>query len=111
MPLADAVFATTFTVYSTVSTRRFMHHLSEAVAKKYLSRPGHYNSICASRQGRGLTPVSTDRIKASAVPLRAVEKDFAVDRTGFGVSRFVRWQPEKDGVTRSGPDWVKAPGR
>lgn len=47
-------------------------------------------------------------VKASALPLRGVETDFAVDSTGFSTSRFVRWFDEKYGVERSGHDWVKA---
>jgi transposase len=107
VPLADAVFASVYKVYSTVSSRRFMHDLKEAVARKYLSRPVHYNSICAYLKWKGLAPILTNLIKASAVPLRAVETDFAADSTGFSTSRFVRWQDEKYG-TRSGHDWVKA---
>jgi transposase len=105
--LADAVFACTFKVYSTVSTRRFSCDLADAHRKGYVSKPVHYNSICAYLENPALTPVLQDLIARSAAPLRALEKTFAVDSSGFSSSRFVRWFDEKYGATRSGHDWVK----
>jgi transposase len=108
VPMADMVFASVFKVYSTVSTRRFMCDLKEAIKCNYISRPIHYNSICAYLQWKPLTPVLAHLVKATAAPLRAVEVDVAADSTGFSTSRFVRWQDEKNNVTRSGHDWIKA---
>lgn len=107
-PMSDMVFATAFKVYSTVSTRRFMCDLNDAIKKGYISKAIHYNSICAYFEWDGLTPVLHDLIKRSCTPLRVVETEFAVDSTGFSSSRFVRWFDEKYGVERSGHDWVKA---
>ena len=108
VPLSDVVFATAFKVYSTVSTRRFSCDLKDAREKGYVSRPIHYNSICAYFEWDQLTPVLNELIQKSCLPLRAVETDFAVDSTGFSTSRFVRWFDEKYGVHRTGHDWVKA---
>jgi transposase len=108
VPMSDVVFASTFKVYSTVSTRRFMCDLKDATASGYVSRPIHYNSICAYLEWPDLTPVLTTLIQASCAPLKAVEEDFAADSTGFSTSRFVRWFDEKHGVQRNGHDWVKA---
>src|SRR5207237_10462201 len=44
----------------------------------------------------------------SALPLKSVEVDFAVDSSGFSVCRFVKWFDEKYGKELSGRDWVKA---
>lgn len=107
VPLSDVVFATAFKVYSTVSTRRFATDLNEAYKLGYITRPLHYNSICAYLERKDLTPVLHEMIERSSLPLKAVETNFAVDSTGFSTSRFVRWFDEKYGVTRSGHDWVK----
>src|SRR3954465_13712819 len=56
-----------------------------------------------------LTPVLTDLIVQSSLPLKAVETTFAPDSTGFSTGRFVRWFDEKYGRERSGKTWVKAP--
>jgi transposase len=108
LPIADALFAAAFKVYSTFSSRRFMCDLNDAHERGYLSRPVHYNCINSYLENPELTPILHGLIRRSAGPLAAVEVDFAVDSSGFSTSRFVRWFDEKYGVERSGHDWVKA---
>jgi transposase len=95
-------------VYSTVSTRRFSCDLKDAYEKGYVTKPIHYNSICAYLENPELTPRLNTLITQTSLPLKAVETVFAPDSTGFSTSRFVRWYDEKYGVERSGHDWVKA---
>jgi transposase len=40
---------------------------------------------------KNLTPLISQLIELSSLPLRAVEKDFAVDSTGFSTSRYSTW--------------------
>jgi transposase len=101
------VFAAAFKVYSTVSTRRFACDLNDACKKGYLSKPVHYNSICAYLEDASLTPILRDLIIRSSLPLAAVETQFAADSSGFSTSRFTRWYDHKYGVTREEHDWVK----
>ncbi len=108
VPAANAVFGAAFKVFTMISTRRFSCDLQDAHAKGHVSRPIHYNSICAYLENPELTPRLHSLIRQSSLPLNAVEKVFAVDSTGFSSSRFVRWYDEKYGVTRPGHDWVKA---
>jgi transposase len=107
-PLADVVFATTFKVFSTLSTRRFACDLKDAEKSGLISKAIHYNSVCAYLEWPDLTPVLKELIGQSCAPLKAVETEFAADSTGFSTSRFVRWFDERHGVNRSGHDWVKA---
>jgi transposase len=106
-PLSDKVFAVAFKVYSTVSSRRFNCDLQDAVERGYLTRPLHCNRVNSILEDESLTPVLTALIARSALPLKAVETDFAVDSSGFSTSKFVRWFDEKYGVHRSGHAWVK----
>jgi transposase len=106
-PLADMAFATTFKVYTTLSSRRFACDLRDAQGKGYLTPSIHFNAINAFLESAELTPVLKSLIVRSAGPLRSVERDFAVDSSGFSVSRFVKWHDEKYGRERSGRDWVK----
>ena len=46
-------------------------------------------------------------ITHSSLPLKALETSFAVDSTGFGSSRFVRWHSARWGRQIEGHDWVK----
>ena len=107
IPMRDMIFSTVFKVYSTASCRRFSCDLKDALSKGYISRMGHYNSLNFYLRSERLTPVLQVLIQLSALPLRAVETKFAVDSTGFSVSRFVKWMDEKYGCERSGHDWVK----
>lgn len=108
IPLSDAVFAATFKIYSTFSGRRFMTDLREAKDKGFIQKVPHYNSIFNYLENPELTPVLTNLIMQSALPLKAIETTFAVDSTGFMTSRFVRWFDQKYGVLRQKHEWVKA---
>jgi hypothetical protein len=106
-PMADMVFASAYKVYTTVSSRRFACDLADAHKKGHLSQLMHSVTVCAFLESDLMTPVLHRLIARSALPLRAVETDFAVDSSGFSTSRFVRWHDHKYGVTRQGHDWVK----
>jgi hypothetical protein len=54
-----------------------------------------------------MTPILGDLIRESALPLCAIESDFAVDSTGFGTSRFVRWFDQKYGIVRQRAEFIK----
>jgi transposase len=105
--LSDAIFAATFKIYSTVSSRRFACDLKDAHERGYVSKLLHYNSICHYLERPDITPILHSLIARSALPLKTIESDFAVDSTGFSTARHVRWFDEKYGKERSGHEWVK----
>jgi len=107
IPLSDAVFSVAFKVYSTVSGRRFICDLTDAHAKGYIQKVPHFNSIFNYLELPAMTPVLTDLITESSLPLAAVESDFGVDSTGFGTTRFTTWFNTKYGDVRDQHDWVK----
>jgi transposase len=104
---SDSVFAFVFKVYSTISMRRFMSDLRAAHEKGYMIKPIHFASVAHYMENPECTPILQDLIVKSALPLKAIESDFAVDSSGFSTSRFVRWFDHKYGVERTGHDWVK----
>lgn len=108
LSLADIIFSTTFKVYSTVSGRRFETDLREAKAKGYLSRLPHYNSVFRYLESEALTPYLYELIGASAMPLKSVETDFAVDSSGFSTGQFMRWFDVKYGKKEDRRMWLKA---
>jgi transposase len=107
IPIADRLFATTYKVYSTVSSRRFNCDLQDAHRDGFLSRPLHCNKINTLLENPDLTGPLHALIHRSALPLKSVETHFAADATGFSCGRHVRWHDEKWGAQRSGRDWVK----
>src|SRR5713226_3745827 len=54
-----------------------------------------------------LTPYLKQMIADSSLPLKSIEKDFAVDSSGFSTSRFVRWFDVKYGGDENWHDWIK----
>jgi transposase len=106
--LADSVFCATLKVYSTMSTRRFMSDLREARERGHIAKLPHQSSVFRYLEDPALTPILRDLITRSAVPLKAIEVDFAADSTGFTSSRFESWHDHKYGVTRREHTWVKA---
>jgi len=108
LPIADALFAAAFKVYSLMSARRFISDLREACERGHVSLLPHFNSVLNVLDNPATTPILTDLITRSSLPLRAVESQFAIDSSGFSTSRFTRWYDEKYGYNRQQADWVKA---
>jgi transposase len=107
VPMRDRLFTTIFKIYSTFSAMRFNHDLEEAHKKQYLSRLLHPNKISCLMEDERLTELLRSLIVKTSLPLKAIEKTFAVDATGFSCARYVQWINEKDETKRSGHDWVK----
>lgn len=108
LPMSDAVFSIVFKIYSMMSARRFTTDLCDAQAKGYISKVPHFNSVLNYLEDPELFPLLTSLIEKSALPLRSLESNFAVDSTGFAYSRFVRWYNIKYGKFSAEQQWVKA---
>jgi len=108
IPLADAIFAAVFKVYSTMSGRRFMSDLTDAKDKGYINRMPCYNSIFNVLEDEETSAVLESLIVESSNPLKAVETTFAVDSSGFSGSRFDRWFDHKWGQHKTLRAWAKA---
>lgn len=108
LPLSDVVFAAGIKVYLTSSGRRASSDLRDLVAKGYMDRAPHYNSIFRYLDRPGLTPLLKRLIEEAALPLKAIETDFAVDSSGFATSVYRRWFDHKWGRMKSEHEWVKA---
>ncbi len=107
LPLGDMVFASAFKVYTGFSSRRFTSDLRDARSEGHITSAPHFNSVTNYLANPELTPILRDLIVASSLPLRAVETDFAVDSSGFGTSRFVKWYNKKYGRVLDNHEWVK----
>lgn len=107
LSMADMIFASTYKVYSTVSSRRFMTDLKDACARRYIARVPHYNSIIGYLEKEELTPYLKRLITESSLPLKAIESDFAVDASGFSTATYSRWFSAKYGKEMDQHDWIK----
>jgi len=105
--LSDIVYSAIFKAYSTVSGRRASTDIRECEQKGMIRRAPHYNSVFRYMEDASLTPILRGLVEQSAMPLRAVETDFAIDATGFSTCNYVRWFDER-GMEKKTQTWVKA---
>lgn len=108
IPLSEAIFSAVFKVYSTMSARRFTSDLCDAQGKGYIGKVPHFNSVLNALEAPELFPILTSMIERSALPMRSIETNFAVDSTGFTTCRFVRWFDVKYNKFTHRQEWVKA---
>lgn len=109
LPMRDMLFAVVFKVYSTVSGRRFMSDLKDAHQKGYISRIPHFNSIFNYLESDEMYGYLKELITESAMPLKGVEINFAVDSSGFATAQTVRWMHAKYSKPHyiDKADWLK----
>jgi transposase len=103
----DAIFAMAYKVYCGLSSRRFSTDLLEAHEKGFVSKPIPGAKVTAFFEDPYYAPILKELIGYSARPLRSVERDFAIDSSGFGSSRYEKWYDQKYDVTRHKCVWVK----
>jgi hypothetical protein len=97
LPLEDMIFAMAYKVYSTVSGRRFMTDLRDAHARGYIENLPCYNSIFNYFESEVLTPYLQMLIEETALPLQAIEEDFAIDSSGLSTGARLKWHDSKWG--------------
>jgi len=107
LQLKDMVFSSALKVYSTFSLRRFMGDAKIAVEKGYLNKQSSFTAVGKYIQNEKLTSVLKQLITVSAMPLRTVETNFAIDSTGFRTTKFNDYCREKH-QTKKEHRWIKA---
>ena len=108
LPISDMLFAVGLKVYGTMSGRRAMTDFRNAQEDGLLSSCPSFSTAFRYMEDPALTPVLKSLIEQSAVPLRAVEADFAADATGFSTSVYDRWFDSKWGKERKRALFIKA---
>lgn len=109
IPLSDMVFSVVYKIYTGISGRRFISDLTEAHKKGYISKIPHFNSLFNYLEIDEMYYVLQALIKESALPLKTVEIDFAVDSSGFSLGQTkIGWQTAKYvNQTIEIKDWLK----
>lgn len=108
LPLADMIFAIVYRAYVGLSSRRFHSDVERLHADGYLTSTPNFTSVLRYTANSTVGPILRDLISQSALPLSAVESQFAVDSSGFGTSNRVSWFSEKHGKTIESRVWRKA---
>ncbi len=107
LPMSDMAFEAVSKVYSGLSARRHDSDVRENATKGHTAQDPHFNSVLRYLRSPDMTPVLRHLVEISALPLKAVETDFAADSTGFTTCRFVRWFDHKWGKEMTKREWVK----
>lgn len=107
LSLSDVVFGVVLKAYSTKSGRRMMTEFQEAESKGLLDKAPSFTSTFRYLEKPELTSILKTLIEQSAMPLKTVETDFAVDSSGFATSTYARWFDHKYGKERTKQTWVK----
>ena len=105
----DAIFAMALKVYCGLSSRRTHTDLETAFEKGYTSKLLPGAKVTAFFEDDYFTPVLKDLIAFSAAPLRAIERQFAIDSSGFSSCRYEDYYDYKhgSGMPRRRCTWVK----
>lgn len=77
--------------YSGCSSRRCISELKMAEERKVISKTPHFNSVLNYFGDLEAIDLIKKLILITSIPLKNVEKDFAVDSSGFSTSSFERW--------------------
>lgn len=105
--MSDMVFASALKVYSTFSLRRFVSLMRRAKDEGFTDTVCSYSSVSNYMRSPKMTLILQELIKQSSLALASVEKDFAVDSSGFSTCRFKRWYDFKYGRETKERTWIK----
>lgn len=87
----DMIFSCMIKIYSNTSSRRTISELELAKKAGYIEETCHFNTLLNYFEDTGISIILLYLISVSSLPLKHVEESFAVDSTGFGISRYDRW--------------------
>ncbi|HEX8370562.1 MAG TPA: transposase [Pyrinomonadaceae bacterium] len=108
LPVRDTIFGLLLKVYEVKNSRQMPELLAEARQRGFLSETFSYNTITNYLRRDWVTPVLSELVTVSSLPLAAVETSFSVDSSGFGVSNKTTWQNVKYGNDEEWHQWIKA---
>ncbi len=108
LPFADMLFGSVMKVYTGFSFRRFMSDMEIAREMRLIDKVPCYSSLSNFMNREEVRSILEQLITLSSLPLKEIEKDFAVDSSGFSTSRYARWFDYKWGKERKYKVWIKA---
>lgn len=100
MPMRDLLFASALKVYTQFSLRRFSSDMRMAKDKGFIDNTPCYSMISKFMRNEELMPLLQKLITLTALPLRSVESQFAIDSSGFRTTRFNEYCVEKHGIRK-----------
>jgi len=106
LSLKDQIFCSVIKVYSQLSSRRARYLYHGATERQQIPHAPHFNVVSKALNKEQLTPILHELVRLSAVPISSIEKDVAVDSSGFRCSSFGNYCEEKHESKRI-RNWLK----
>lgn len=107
LPLKEQAFCAIQKVYSQLSMRRAASLFGNARERGQIEHAPHFNVSSKFLNRPDATPVLRELVRLTALPLAGVEREFAIDSTGFRTTSFGDYCQEKHGPQRKNV-WLKA---
>ncbi len=89
--IRDGIYCIIMKMYISLSSRIVESDLQLCKKAGYIENVPHFNTTLNLLADSQITKILTELITLSALPLKLVESQFAVDSTGFSTSCFERW--------------------
>lgn len=102
----EMVFCMAAKLYEGFSSRRVSSDLQIAMQRGHITKVPHFNTVLKYFNDPLVTPLLTDLIRLSALPLKDFETTFAVDASGLSSAFYSRWLDERVDHKRL-HDWIK----
>jgi transposase len=106
-PIRDIVFSIVLKEYLRTSSRRLQGDLKLFAEGGFLSREIPFTTLLDNLEKDSLKEVMKECVEISSLPLREIELDFAIDSTGFSISRYVTYFDFKYNKDRRQKLWRK----
>lgn len=87
----DIIFAMAMKEYLNISSRRVQSDLKLFKEAGFMSSEIPFNTLLDHMEKPELRSIFKELIEISAMPLKQIELDFAIDSTGFGTSRYLTY--------------------
>lgn len=97
LPMADMAFACVYKTYSRFPSRRLACDLRAMETAGHITSAGSFNSLSNYMRSPAMEAALHQLIQLSAMPLAAIETEFAVDSSGFGTANLKTWFSQKHG--------------
>jgi transposase len=107
MPLQDSLFCAIKKVYHLRPSRTSCNYYRLAAEREQISHAPHFNAVSKLFNDASITPILQKLVTLSALPVRDLEKDFAIDSTGFRTTKFNAYDGSKYGQKKA-HCWIKA---
>ncbi len=109
IPVRDLLFCGCIKVYNNHSARKISSDMKFAEEAGYISKTPHFNTLLQFMNNPFTETLLERLITISAMPLKQLETDFAVDSTGFSTYQHDKWFTTKWSKPNSKgyKDWVK----